>query len=140
VEFSVSGLNPPAESVAAVVVDAKLAEILELLAPLSVAADGGLVRQIVAGPLAARIQVWPAGAYPPEPNRPPRRKSRTACEADLLAILRSAGRRLTKPEIDRRLEVRGRAHGDSTIQHALTRLVRAGVLVNAYDGQGYGLP
>ena len=135
-----SGSNLPAESAAAVVVDAKLAELLDLLAPLAVAADGGLVRQVAAGPLAARIQVWPAGAYPPEPNRSPRRRSRTACEADLLAILRSAGRRLTKPEIDQRLEARGRAHGDSTIQHALARLVRAGLLVNAYDGRGYGLP
>jgi hypothetical protein len=136
----VSGANPPAESAAAVVVDAKLAELLDLLVPLAVAADGGLVRQVVAGPLAARIQVWPAGAYPPEPNRPSRRRSQTVCEADLLAVLRAAGRRLTKPEIDRRLETRGRAHGDSTIQHALARLVRAGLLVNAYDGRGYGLP
>jgi hypothetical protein len=136
----VSGSNLPAKSAAAVVVDAKVAELLDLLAPLAVAADGGLVRQVVAGPLAARIQVWPAGAYPPEPNRPPRQRSHTVCEADLLAVLRAAGRRLTKPEIDRRLEARGRCHGDSTIQHALARLVRAGLLVNAYDGRGYGLP
>jgi hypothetical protein len=137
----VSGSNIPAESAAAsVVVEAKLAELLGLLGPLAKAAVGGLVREVVSGPLAARIQVWPAGALPPEPNRPPRKRTPTACEADLLSVLRAAGRNLTKPEIERRLDTLGRTHGDSTLLRTLARMVRTGVLTNAHDGHGYGLP
>jgi hypothetical protein len=125
---------------ASFVLDAKLTELLALLAPVARAADRGLVRELAWGPLAARVQIWPVGTPPPMPNRSPADRPLTACEADVLAVVRAAGRRITKPEIDLRLETLGRAHGDSTILRALARLVRVGQLSNAHDRRGYGVP
>ena len=130
----------PEQGAATVLVDVKLEELLGLLAPLAKATKQGLVRELVSGRLAARVQIWPAGATPPEPNRPSRRKTPTACETDLLSVLRAARRKLTKPEIDLRLESLNRVHGQSTILRTLARLVRTGTLTNSHDGHGYGLP
>jgi hypothetical protein len=132
--------NSPAESAAAaVVVDAKLAELLGLLTPLAKAANRGLTRVVVSGPLAARVQVWPADCRPPA-NVAPAGGRLTPCEADALAVVRAAHRKLTKPEIELRLEALGQAHGDSTLLRALARLVRDGLLTNAHDRRGYGVP
>lgn len=136
-----SGTNPlPETGAASIVVEAKLAELLGLLAPLARAADRGLVRELVSGPLAARVQIWPAGSPPPVSNRDPADRPLTACEEDLLAVVRAAGRKITKPEIDLRLESLGRAHGESTVLRSLARLVRIGFLTNAHDRRGYGIP
>lgn len=65
------------------------------------------------------------------------------CERDILATLAELGaslaRRFTAPTLLRALDEKKRLHGDSTINQALARLVRVGLLVNAKDGRGYGL-
>lgn len=60
-----------------------------------------------------------------------------AALADLGA---SEERRFTGERILDRLQERGDVHGECTIRKALARLVAVGLLVNARDRRGYGLP
>ena len=46
------------------------------------------------------------------------------------------GRRITKPDIERRLESQGLRYGDSTLLRTLARLVRTGRLTNVRDRRG----
>jgi hypothetical protein len=65
----------------------------------------------------------------------------TECETDILAVIKAAGRRLTAEEIKEHLERALHIHGDSTIEHALARLVKTGLVDNKRDarGRGYGI-
>jgi tRNA A-37 threonylcarbamoyl transferase component Bud32 len=63
------------------------------------------------------------------------------CERDIMSALKSAGQRLTRPQIVAALDAAGQLHGDSTIRNALARLVRAEILDSPGVGKrgGYGL-
>jgi len=64
------------------------------------------------------------------------------CAADVLAIIRDVGHRLTTNEIFNELAQREKLHGDSTVRTTLARLVREDVLNNKSESRprGYGLP
>lgn len=65
------------------------------------------------------------------------------CESDVLTFVRNAGRVVSRADVVRSLdddEGRRNGHGESTIEHALTRLVRLGLLVKGPGGRGYRAP
>lgn len=61
------------------------------------------------------------------PSGPPAKNlgKLTVCEADVLAVLRSADRPMVGLEVIAALAQRKKYHGDSTVLRALTRLYRA---------------
>lgn len=61
----------------------------------------------------------------------------TPCESDVLEVL-SDGRTLSRAELVAELCDGGpHAHGESTVEHALTRLVKAGLLQKGPENKGY---
>lgn len=60
----------------------------------------------------------------------------TQCEADILRVLRDAGKRLLRPEIVRQLD---NDHGESTVTRSLARLVKLGKVQHVVR-RGYCLP
>lgn len=84
--------------------------------------------------LACLVLVWPAHAPMPTARRS---GGREGCRADVLAVLRDAGRPLTRKELVKAL--RG-AHGPGTVAKALADLTRSGEMVNRNDKKGYRFP
>jgi len=113
-------------------------ELLRVLAPLSPPPTIQVAE--ADGALACRIQVWSANraAPPAERRRPP--GQRDECRADILEVVRAAGRPLTRKEVVRDLKLAGKSHGPSTVAKALADLTAAGALVNPKDKKGYRLP
>lgn len=70
-------------------------------------------------------------ADPAPPDRP-----LTPCEADVLEYL-SDGETRTRAEIMSELCEGPNAHGESTVEHALTRLVKSGWLKKGPENKGY---
>ena len=105
------------------------------LAPLRVAeAEGGL---------ACLIQVWPAGGLMPAVAAERRRRisgARAQCREDVLAVVRRAGRAVTRKEVIRALRAAGTSHGPGTVSKALADLTACGELVNPRDKRGYRMP
>jgi len=60
----------------------------------------------------------------------------TACESDVIEML-TDGRVLTRSEILAELCAGSNAHGESTVEKALTRLVKIGRLTRSVTGSGY---
>lgn len=55
----------------------------------------------------------------------------TPCERDLLDLLARAPMPLTTQRVLAQLETAGKLHGESTVRHALARLVGAGKITNS---------
>ena len=93
------------------------------------------------GELACLILVW--GTSEPMPTAAGERKQasggRAGCRADILAVIRAAGRALTHRQLVRALREAGTPHGPGTVMKALAELTRAGELVNPKDKKGYRL-
>lgn len=66
------------------------------------------------------------------------RDAPTECERDIVETIRSAGRRLTQPEVIEALAKANKIHGDSTIVKALARMVKDGRLTQV-KRRGYGI-
>lgn len=62
----------------------------------------------------------------------------TDCERDCLQAIQDAGRRLKKWEIIDALTDAGKIHGDSTVGHSLTALVKRGKLIGPPKGTRHG--
>lgn len=119
----------------------------ELLREL--AANGAGTRPVrvadAAGGLACLILVWPVDARMPTARgeQPTLQKSdggRERCREDILAVVRAAGRPLTRKEVVRALKDAGADHGAGTVAKALADLTRMKELVNLKDKRGYRLP
>lgn len=67
---------------------------------------------------------------PPPPPAQPREDDERDLHADILAVLRAAGRRLTADQIMSDLAARGWIHGERTVTGHLAAMVKAGTLDN----------
>jgi hypothetical protein len=116
----------------------------ELLAALAgdLSRVGRGVRVVeAAGGLGCLVLVWGGRGMPPvsaERRGPTRR--RAGCKADILEVVREAGRPLTFKEVVRALREAGLRHGRGTVMKALAELTAGGELINHRDKKGYRLP
>jgi hypothetical protein len=95
------------------------------------------------GRVACLILVWDAGRQMPTArgeSRGRRSGRRAGCREDILAVLRAAGRPLTRKQVVKALREAKAGHGLGTVAKALAELTRAGELVNPQDKRGYRLP
>jgi hypothetical protein len=96
-----------------------------------------------AGGLACLVLVWPADSRMPTARAERRQAGKTGgrvrCREDVLAVVRAAGRPLTRKEVVRALREVGNDHGAGTVAKALADLTAAGTLVNLRDKRGYRL-
>lgn len=105
------------------VIRAKLHEIAALVA-LSEGLDDPLCESVADGSLAVRLQVIRSLSEAKAVDR--NLDHLPACERDAYLVLLGSPRPLTKARILEMLEARGAIHGESTLEHALARLVRRG--------------
>ena len=94
------------------------------------------------GRVACLIQVWDAsGAIPTAGAERHRllRRGRVKCRADIVELVRVAGRALTGKEVAQGLALAGKKHGPGVVARALVELMATGVLVNPKDKKGYRL-
>jgi hypothetical protein len=90
--------------------------------------------------VACLIQVWRVpGMMPTAAGQARGTGGRAGCRADILAVVRSAGRALTHKQLVRALREAGTPHGPGTVMKALAELTRVGELVNPKDKRGYRL-
>lgn len=95
------------------------------------------------GRVGCLILVWDTGRAMPTARgeaRGRRGGRRAGCREDILAVLRAAGRPLTRKQLVKALREAKAAHGPGTVAKALAELTRAGELVNPMDKRGYRLP
>ena len=114
----------------------------ELLRTLTELTDPPRLRVTGAsGELACMILVWgTAGAMPTALGERKRATGgRAECRADILVVIRVAGRAMTHKQLVRALREAGMPHGPGTVMKALAELTRAGELVNPKDKRGYRL-
>ena len=64
---------------------------------------------------------------------------RAECRADILTVIRTAGRAMTHKQLVRALREAGTPHGPGTVMKALAELTRTRELVNPKDKKGYRL-
>lgn len=108
-----------------------LAELADLPALRVADADRGV---------ACLIQVWRVpGKMPTADDERKQAGGRAGCRADILTVIRHAGRALTHKQLVRALREAGTPHGPGTVMKALAELTRAGELVNPKDKRGYRL-
>jgi hypothetical protein len=109
-----------------------LAELAEVPTLRVADADGGV---------ACLIQVWKVPGRMPTAAGERRQASggRAECRADILAVIRTAGRAMTHKQLVRALRDASRPHGPGTVMKALAELTRSGELVNPKDKRGYRL-
>jgi hypothetical protein len=88
--------------------------------------------------LACLIQVWEANGRIPTGYRKTGGR-RAGCRIDLLAVIRDAGRALSRKELVKALRDAKKAHGAGTVAKALAELTASGKLVNPKDKKGYRL-
>jgi hypothetical protein len=92
--------------------------------------------------MACLVQVWPVRTWMPTAKEerlvPGYRRKR--CREDVVAVVSSASRPLTRKEIVRALKDAKAGHGVGTIAKALAELTATGELVNSRDRRGYRLP
>ncbi len=115
---------------------ALLVALAELPVPLTVRVTDAR------GRVACLIQIWDtAGATSPAGTERHRltKKGRGSCQADIIEIVRAAGRALTGKEVVRVLASAGKGHGPGTVARALADLMAAGELANPNDKKGYRL-
>jgi hypothetical protein len=94
----------------------------------------------VEGRVACLIQVWDATQLMPTVGAERKRRAkggREGCKADIIEMVRAAGKALTRKEIIKSLKSAGRSHGPGTVAKALADLTAAGDLVNPKDKKGY---
>lgn len=101
----------------------RLAEAIAEFGP-DLTAGGPVVIPAACGFVTLRVQISPV--------RPPRRRR---CDGDILAVLALAGGRVRGRDVRRLLAAhcaatRADDHGETTITHALARLVRAGLVLS----------
>jgi hypothetical protein len=91
--------------------------------------------------VACLIQVWRVPGKMPTATDERKQASggRAGCRADILAVIRGAGRALTHKQLVRALREAGTPHGPGTVMKALAELTRVGQLVNPKDKRGYRL-
>jgi hypothetical protein len=65
---------------------------------------------------------------------------RRACKADIVEMISTAGRSMTRKEMVKALRQAGKIHGPGTVAKALAELTSIGELVNLKDKKGYRLP
>jgi hypothetical protein len=65
---------------------------------------------------------------------------RAGCRADVVEVVRSAARALTRKEVVKALKLAGKKHGPGTVAKALADLTSTGELVNLKDKKGYRMP
>jgi hypothetical protein len=95
------------------------------------------------GRVACLVLVWDASRPLPTAGAERRRRAkggRTGCKADIVEVLQTAGRALTRKEVVKVLRAAGKDHGPSTVAKALADLTATGELVNPKDKRGYRLP
>jgi hypothetical protein len=92
------------------------------------------------GNLACQIQVWDATRVMPTARRDRTGGKRAGCKADILAVVRGAGRPMPRKQIVRALRDARTGHGPGTVAKALADMTTAGELVNPKDKRGYRLP
>jgi hypothetical protein len=95
------------------------------------------------GRLACLILVWDSAQAMPVAAAERRRRAvggRAECKRDIVMVLRSANRPLTRKQVLKALRVAGRVHGYGTVAKALADLTAGGELVNPMDKKGYRLP
>jgi hypothetical protein len=95
------------------------------------------------GRVACLIQVWDASRLMPTAGAERQRRpkgARTECKVDIVEVVGTAGRALTRKEVIRALRLAGKAHGAGTVAKALADLTATGELVNPKDKRGYRLP
>jgi hypothetical protein len=139
-----SGLFPEARSVVTVdprdVVEKAARELLRALADLP--RPPTLRVAEVDGRVACLIQVWDAEQLMPTVGTERRTRpkvARTECKADIVEVVRAAGKALTRKEIVKALRFAGKQHGVGTVAKALADLTATGELVNPQDKKGYRL-
>jgi hypothetical protein len=114
----------------------------ELLGTLAELTDPPTVRVTDAsGRFACLILVWDAAAMMPTAAAERRTApgGRAECRADILAVIRAAGRAMTHKQLVRALRDVGTPHGPGTVMKALAELTRMRELVNPKDKKGYRL-
>jgi hypothetical protein len=92
--------------------------------------------------LACLIQVWDAKLVMPTVGAERRRRKsggREGCKADIVEVIKTVGKALTRKEVIRALKSAGKNHGPGTVAKALADLTAAGELVNPKDKKGYRL-
>lgn len=95
------------------------------------------------GRAACLILVWDSTEGMPAVGSARHRVSgggRIACKADIVEMVRTSGRPLTRKELLKALRQAGRVHGVGTVAKALADLTNIGELVNLKDKKGYRLP
>jgi hypothetical protein len=125
------------------VVERYAADLLRELA--NYGPGGGPVRVTdAAGGLACMVMVWPADGRMPTAlaDQPKPRKigGRKGCREDILAVVRAAGRPITRKQVIRALKAAGGGHGAGTVAKALADLTACKELINHKDKRGYRLP
>jgi hypothetical protein len=106
---------------------AALVDLNSIAGPVSVTVEGlGLV---------AELTVRPAG------QMSPMGPGLTECARDVLDVLKTATRRLTRPEIIESMEAAGKVHGERTVADALATLLGRRLIVGPRVGSrdGYGI-
>jgi hypothetical protein len=120
-----------------------------LLRELAALDAGGTRLRVTAceGGLACLVQVWEASAAMPTARAETcttgmqkRAGVREQCREDILAVVRTAGKPLTRKEVVRALKDTGAKHGPGTVAKALADLTSTRELVNRRDKRGYRLP
>lgn len=116
----------------------------ELLRTLADRPDAAGIRVAeVEGKLACLILVWDARRAMPTIGGERRRRkggARAACRRDIVSLLESIGRPLTRKQVLLALRRDGKAHGPGVVARALAELTSCGELVNPMDRRGYRLP
>jgi hypothetical protein len=123
-------------------VEAAARDLLRTLAQLEVPRPVRVSEVGEGVPLACLIQVWDPQRLMPTARderrtRDPGRRAR--CKQDIIDLLGSVGRPLTRKEVVRALKDAERGHGEGTIAKALADLTSSEQLVNTRDGRGYRL-
>jgi hypothetical protein len=113
----------------------------ELLGILTELTDRPTLRVVDAEKgLACLIQVWDATRMMPTAAGQRRKTGgRTGCRADILEVVRAAGKAMTHRQLVLALRDAGTPHGPGTVMKALAELTRTGELVNPKDRRGYRL-
>jgi len=97
-----------------------------------------------AGGLACMVMVWPADSRMPtalaDQLNPRQIGGRKGCREDILAVVRAAGRPITRKQVIRALKGAGSVHGAGTVAKALADLTASKELINLKDKRGYRLP
>lgn len=127
-----------------VAVEAKAAELLDLLSGSAAAVGDGLRVERSGHGLVVLVSVVPADAAGRVSNQfgddhtvEPGEFWHSTCSRDVLKILIELNQPLVLPQLQYQLEVRNQIHGESTLKKALAAMVKARYLRNPGHRAGY---